>query len=211
MRFPFHLISLFCLYLTHPARSTTHSLFLPHTQPTLHTQPHVPHPTPSFDPAQTDPPPPRPPFHPHPHHGHPQKPITIVFEVLGGAVGLAFLLGFLRCCYVYQRTPKRDRIAAVLSRHQLERELQELERNPTALRRRSFILDPAPPYFPPPPAYATQPTTIPSNNNRTEYVDGPTSTASPSSPPSSSAPLVHPSTPLEQSTTIHPPPLPPNG
>lgn len=134
-----------------------------------------------------------------------QKPIVIVFEVLGGLIGLAVIISCLRCCYVYNKTPKRDRIAAVLHRHQLERELEELERNPLALRR-SPTGDPVPPYFPPPPTYET----VTSTNStatppqRSGYVE--VSTASPPSTP----PL--PTRQLEgapPASTIPRPPIPP--
>jgi len=81
-----------------------------------------------------------------------QKPIYIAFEVLGGILATGMLFGFLRCCYNYRKTPRRDRIADILHRHNLQRELEELERNPVALRR-PFLREPAPPYFPRPPSY----------------------------------------------------------
>ncbi|KAF9478177.1 hypothetical protein BDN70DRAFT_933631 [Pholiota conissans] len=82
-----------------------------------------------------------------------QKPISIVFEVLGGVAASALLLGFIRCFHNYRKTPARDRIADILHRHQLQRELEELGRNPHILRRHHSIRDPAPPYFPRPPSY----------------------------------------------------------
>ena len=81
-----------------------------------------------------------------------QRPLNIAFEVLGGILAAGMLLGFLRCCYNYRKTPRRDRIADILHRHHLQRELEELERNPAALRRPS-LREPAPPYFPRPPSY----------------------------------------------------------
>ena len=81
-----------------------------------------------------------------------QKPILVVFEVLGGLLALGFLLCLGRCCYQYKKAPKRDRIAEVLHRHHLQREMEELERNPQILRRPS-LGEPAPPYFPKPPSY----------------------------------------------------------
>ncbi|KAF8812312.1 hypothetical protein BYT27DRAFT_7132765 [Phlegmacium glaucopus] len=107
------------------------------------------------EPVHTRPPdqPPGPLGNSNRRHARPgQKPIFIVFEVLGGLVASILLLGLLRCCYQYNKAPKRDRIAEVLNRHHLQRELEELERNPHILRRPS-LREPAPPYFPAPPSY----------------------------------------------------------
>lgn len=103
-------------------------------------------------PFHTRPPDPEPGNFNRPHPRARQKPILIVFEVLGGLVALFLLLGLLRCCYQYKKAPKRDRIAEVLNRHRLQRELEELERNPHILRRPS-LREPAPPYYPAPPSY----------------------------------------------------------
>ena len=86
------------------------------------------------------------------HHSH-HQPIFVVFEVLGGLLALGFLLCLGRFCYQYRKAPKRDRIAEVLHRHHLEREMEELERNPQILRPRNSLCDPAPPYCPRPPSY----------------------------------------------------------
>jgi len=87
-------------------------------------------------------------FHPHPRHN--ESTAAIVFEVLGALAGLLLFLGLLRCLYSYNRTPHRDRIAAVLHRHQLQREMEELERNPPEPRR---SLEPPPPPYLAPPVY----------------------------------------------------------
>lgn len=141
------------------------------------------------------------------HDGHQssQKPINIFFEVLGGVVGLAILISCIRCCYSYNRTPKRDRIAAVLQRHQLERELEELERNPFTLRR-SPSNDPVPPYFPPPPTYEVITSTNPASSSlqHSGYLE--ISTASP--PPSPPSPTLQ-LAPSHSRTTIRQPPIPP--
>ncbi|KAF4619301.1 hypothetical protein D9613_005164 [Agrocybe pediades] len=111
-----------------------------------------------------------------------QKPIAIAFEVLAGLVGVAILIALLRCCYNYRRTPGRDRIAEILHRHQLQRELEEIERNPAVLRRPS-LREPAPPYFPRPPSYddlIPSPLSRGTAPSRTEYA--PLATYSP--PPS---------------------------
>ncbi|KXN87972.1 hypothetical protein AN958_07982 [Leucoagaricus sp. SymC.cos] len=140
-------------------------------------------------------------FQPHheDRHRHPtQRPIAIVFEVLGGLIGLAALTSCLRCCYIYNKTPKRDRIEAILDRHQLERELAELGRSPRALRR-SPTSDPLPLYFPPPPTYETvvprNPTSAPAPVERSGYTEVATR-----SPPSScsTSPSTSPSLPTRQ-------------
>ena len=122
-----------------------------------------------------------------------QKPISIVFEVLGGLFASAFILGFIRCYHNYRKTPGRDRIADILQRHQLQRELEELERNPVLLPRHQSLREPAPPYFPRPPSYdnsnqrtSMPPVTLgrgedhPQPDNRSQY-----SAVSTHSPPSS--------------------------
>ncbi|KAL0949274.1 hypothetical protein HGRIS_009351 [Hohenbuehelia grisea] len=84
---------------------------------------------------------------------HPQQnPVAIVFEVIGALAGVALVLSIIRCIYSYRRTPNRDRIAALVERHRLQREMEELERNPRILRPPSFV-EPPPPYLPRPPSY----------------------------------------------------------
>lgn len=125
-----------------PSHSTTLHRFPPTTRsPLAHqTQPttvHVPIPP---DATVSD----------RPHHHNHELPIHIFFEVLGGLLGLAVVVGCSRCCYIYGVTPKRDRIVAILERHQLDRELAEMDRTSHPLRRE---LTPLPVYFPPPPTY----------------------------------------------------------
>ncbi|KAJ7490286.1 hypothetical protein B0H11DRAFT_1018728 [Mycena galericulata] len=119
-------------------------------------------------------------FHPHPppsslpqqRQQHPQSVVAIVFEVLGALAGFLLLLSLLRCLYSYKRTPRRDRIAAVLHRHQLQREMEELERNPP-VRRHS--IPPPPPYLAPP-VYPEDENTPLSRHPSTPYAaDGPES------------------------------------
>ena len=78
-----------------------------------------------------------------------QKPIFVVFEVLGGLLALGLLLGLGRCCYQYKKAPKRDRIAEFLSRYSLELELAN-ERRPSP---NHTLPEPAPAYYPAPPSY----------------------------------------------------------
>ncbi|KAJ7094501.1 hypothetical protein B0H15DRAFT_946914 [Mycena belliarum] len=92
----------------------------------------------------------------HTHHPRPRPsrgpPIAaLVLEILGALAGCLFLLSIMRCVYSYNRTPARDRISAILHRHQLQREMEELERNPPNPRR--SLVEPPPPYIPPPPSY----------------------------------------------------------
>ena len=80
------------------------------------------------------------------------NPATIFLAAFGGVIGLGLFLGLIRCLYNYSKTPRRDRISGVLNRYRLQRELEELERNPFALRHPS-LREPAPPYIPKPPSY----------------------------------------------------------
>ncbi|KAJ6628917.1 hypothetical protein B0H10DRAFT_104509 [Mycena sp. CBHHK59/15] len=79
---------------------------------------------------------------------HRQTTAAIVLEILGALAGCLLLISFMRCVYSYNRTPNRDRITAVLHRHQLQREMEELERNPPD--RRGSLVEPPPPYLAPP-------------------------------------------------------------
>jgi len=127
----------------HPSHTST--IHVPNIHP-------IPITTPTFLPRPSRTNHPFVPFHtgdPPPSQHSGQKPILVVFEVLGGLLALGFLLCLGRCCYQYKKAPKRDRIAEVLHRHHLQREMEELERNP----QRRPSLDPAPPYFPKPPSY----------------------------------------------------------
>jgi len=129
---------------------TTHHSSSSSRPPTLHIPPtHILTP-PFYGPTPT----PIPHIRPHsPDQQNTQSPIAIVFEVLGGLVGFVLVLGFIRCLYSYKKTPDRDRIAAFVNRHQLEREMEELERN-NAFHQHSYQFNPPPPpYFPKPPSY----------------------------------------------------------
>ncbi|KAJ7180393.1 hypothetical protein C8R43DRAFT_972893 [Mycena crocata] len=86
-------------------------------------------------------------FHPRPPHH--QSIASLVLIILGALAGIIFFLSVVRCIYSYNRTPQRDRISSILHRHQLQREMEELERNPPDLRRGSLV-DPPPPYLAPP-------------------------------------------------------------
>jgi len=86
---------------------------------------------------------------------HHQSTAAIAIESVVGFIALVVLALLLRCFYKWKRAPRRDRIAALLSRHQLEREMEELEREDLERRmrqvRRSSL------YRPPPPPYLQAP------------------------------------------------------
>lgn len=108
----------------------------------------------------------------HPHRSSPTS-IAIIFEVLAGIIAFGVIVSLTRCFYVYKKTPKRDRIAEVLNRHHLQRELAQLEGNSIIIRRPS-LREPAPPYFPRPPSYdaaLTAPVSPPSQQAEYEELD----------------------------------------
>ncbi|OSD04648.1 hypothetical protein PYCCODRAFT_1424028 [Trametes coccinea BRFM310] len=141
---------------SHSSTTSPHSILIPPTA--HHSRPHT-----SFSPS---------PGHPITHHFPPnppptaapistpapaaksQPPIAIAFEVLGGIIALLVLLGLARCFIVWRRTPARDRIAALVDRHQLEREMEEQERE--RMERLSRALE-ARRWRPPPPPYQPAP------------------------------------------------------
>ncbi|KAJ7753973.1 hypothetical protein DFH07DRAFT_941200 [Mycena maculata] len=90
------------------------------------------------------------------HASHSASVIIILLEALGVLTGVLILLALLRCFYSYRRTPNRDRILALLHRHQLQREMEELERNPPESRR-SLV---APPPYVRPPSYPDEHTQL---------------------------------------------------
>ncbi|KAK0468422.1 uncharacterized protein EV420DRAFT_1504356 [Desarmillaria tabescens] len=93
-------------------------------------------------------------------------------EILGGIIAIAIVLSLIRCIISYRRTPKRDRIAAIIHRHQLHREMDDLEyrMSPFYNGKRSSLKElPPPPYFPRPPAYELEDTPPPSPV-RSEFV-----------------------------------------
>ncbi|RDX53900.1 hypothetical protein OH76DRAFT_1399057 [Lentinus brumalis] len=141
------------------SKTQSHSLAIPtphtHTHPTqwshsinfTGTRPFMPHPVPT-----------RPVGGPHSSSSHGQSAVAIVFEVLAGALGLFVLLALGRCWYSYRRVPPPDRIGALLSRHQLEREMEEQQRD--RMERVSRAMEayrwrPPPPPYQPAPAYET--------------------------------------------------------
>ena len=73
-------------------------------------------------------------------------------------MGLVIVLALARCLYAYKRAPPRDRISALVQRHNLEREMEELERDRMATLARaleSFRWRPPPPPYQHAPAYET--------------------------------------------------------
>jgi len=89
---------------------------------------------------------------PPPHPSHHQPPVAIAFEVIGGLALLSLILCCSRCVYKYKRMPERDRISAVVDRHRLERELEEME-EAQPYRRRTSLTRPPPPAYQNAPAY----------------------------------------------------------
>ncbi|EMD40946.1 hypothetical protein CERSUDRAFT_91697 [Gelatoporia subvermispora B] len=89
-------------------------------------------------------------------HSHHQPTVAIVFEALAGVVGLIVVLALGRCYWSWKKTPRQDRIAALVNRHALDREMAELERAQLQQRiraRQAECVPPPPPYVPAPPAY----------------------------------------------------------
>lgn len=128
----------------------------PHTA-TAHTaHPHlVPNPTSPFHNGPPGQQPPRPiPATPRPHSHRRISTVGIVFACLGGIAATLILLAMARCFYLWRRTPSRDRIAGLLQRHHLDREMEEREREDLARRMRESA---APRWKPPPPPYQNAP------------------------------------------------------
>jgi len=89
--------------------------------------------------------------HHHPDDGHHSTSTAVlIFEILGVLAAVLVVLGIVRCLLIYSRTPNQDRIVNILHRHQLQREMEELERNPRLFHRNSLIEPPPPPYLRPP-------------------------------------------------------------
>lgn len=134
----------------------------------------------------------------HPHRSSPPS-IAIIFGVLAGTIAFGVIVSLTRCFYMYKKTPKRDRIAEVLNRHHLQRELAQLEGNSIIIRRPS-LREPAPPYFPRPPSYdaaLTAPVSPPPQQAEYEELDT-------SSPPHSPNFLRR----MESPPPAHAPPIP---
>ncbi|KAI0335659.1 hypothetical protein GY45DRAFT_1240269 [Cubamyces sp. BRFM 1775] len=83
-----------------------------------------------------------------------QPPAAIAFEILGGIIALLVVVGLARCYISYLRAPRRDRIASVVDRHQLEREMAERQHEELEGLRR--VLE-ARRWHPPPPPYQRAP------------------------------------------------------
>ncbi|KAJ7241926.1 hypothetical protein B0H12DRAFT_855321 [Mycena haematopus] len=152
---------------THEPTSDTakHHAVVPTSRPPLPSGGQVtlrPNPTRSFPgpvPSRHDP-------HPQQHNSE----VTLVFEILGALAGVIFFLSIARCLYSYNRTPRHDRITSIIHRHQLQREMEELERHPP--ERRPSLVEPPPPYIPPPPSYINESTPL-SNRESASYGEDP--------------------------------------
>jgi hypothetical protein len=127
-------------------KTTSHSVAThrPHVStPLLH------HPRPPFNPSPASTPSPSPIHHyPLTHH---HKTIVIIALALAGLIVLGVLMCIARCMWSWHKTPRRDRIAGLMNRYNLEREMEEAAVEPRRARVRK---PPPPPYFPPPPEYA---------------------------------------------------------
>ncbi|KAJ7584371.1 hypothetical protein C8J56DRAFT_150856 [Mycena floridula] len=100
---------------------------------------------------------------PQHHHRERQKPLVTILEIIGGAIAFLLLIGLVRCIISYKKTPNRDRIAAIMHRHQLQRELEELAQA-QPLHRSSLVEPPPPPYLPRPPSYSDDQVSMPLNS-----------------------------------------------
>ena len=78
-----------------------------------------------------------------------QSTVALVFEILAGAAGLFIALAVARCVHAYRRAPPRDRIGALVDRHAIQREIEELERG--RMERLARALEPYRWRAPPPP------------------------------------------------------------
>ncbi|TCD69236.1 hypothetical protein EIP91_008339 [Steccherinum ochraceum] len=134
---------------SHPHTATAHSAH-PHLVP-------GPNPTP-FPPFHNGPPgpqPPRPPQAGPASRSHRRiTTVGLVFACLGGIAATLILFAMARCFYIWRRTPSRDRIAGLLQRHHLDREMEEREREDLTRRMREQA---APRWKPPPPPYQNAP------------------------------------------------------
>jgi len=81
---------------------------------------------------------------------HPIETMAIVGIIFGAIAGLVLVLSVARCWWSWRKTPSRDRIAALMHRYNLEREMEEAVVEPLRARVRR---PPPPPYRPPPPGY----------------------------------------------------------
>jgi hypothetical protein len=133
-------------------QTNTHKAFPSHLPPSL--------PSPENPPNHILPPP-----HEIPHHVPPSPPskglsaTAIAFIVLGAIFAIFLTYIAAKCCYSWRRAPRPDRINDVMSRHFLDREMEEREREDLQRRWmefRSSLGSPAP-YVPPPPPYIHAP------------------------------------------------------
>ncbi|KAH9943264.1 uncharacterized protein BXZ73DRAFT_97314 [Epithele typhae] len=98
---------------------------------------------------------------PHPHvsgagarppGGRHQSRVTVALEIIAGLTGLVLASALFRCVYSYRRAPARDRIAALVDRHTLQREVEESERG-RIVRSLHATWRPPPPRYEPAPEY----------------------------------------------------------
>jgi len=80
---------------------------------------------------------------------HPLPASAIVGVVFGALAGLVFVLSVARCWCSWKKTPPPDRIQSLVTRYELEREMQAAMVAPLT----AYVRPPPPPYRPPPPRY----------------------------------------------------------
>ncbi|KAI0700562.1 hypothetical protein BC835DRAFT_1411913 [Cytidiella melzeri] len=134
-----------------------------HTSATKHTirPSRIPSlPSPETPPNHPNPPPfPSPSKHIDTNQSRGLSATAIAFAVLGGVFGILLMLMGVRCCYSWRRAPGRDRIHDVVSRHLLDREMEEREREEIQRRWSIFRSSAVSPtrLVPPPPPYVNAP------------------------------------------------------
>ena len=84
------------------------------------------------------------------HSHHRIRTMTILGIVFGGLAGFVLVLSVARCWWSWRKTPSRDRIASLMHRYNLEREMEQATVEPLRARVRR---PPPPPYRHPPPGY----------------------------------------------------------
>ncbi|KAF8915332.1 hypothetical protein CPB85DRAFT_1293944 [Mucidula mucida] len=101
-----------------------------------------------------------------------QKPFVLFFEFVAVLFAFAAVLSIIRCVISYRRTPRQDRIAAVIRRAEMYQEMASLEDQYHPIRRRSSLKEPPPPpYFPKPPEYDTAGETPPPSPAPSTFVN----------------------------------------
>ncbi|TFK55581.1 hypothetical protein OE88DRAFT_1651955 [Heliocybe sulcata] len=87
---------------------------------------------------------------PRPDRNLPRGPSAgvIVGAALGSLASIIVLASFARCLYTWRKQPDRDRIAEVVDRYQVQREMEEMAREDLEALRESVRRAPSPPPLP---------------------------------------------------------------